>query len=332
MTLDTIIFAANRFGDRSLSYPYYRLQEAGHSVAIATPGGESITGLHGVDFDADLSLDAVDPAAYDLLILPGGYASETIRMRAPHAIEAVAAFDAAGKPIASICHGAQLLNSAGIVDGRRLACHPSIRDDIERSGGTFVDEPAVVDDNLVTARDYEDVHEWLAALLAHLDDDAARGYDPIGVIRSPFESEAGMPIQGAFSDASGVVEVDERFADGLLDLEGFSHLLLVYEFHRSDGYDLRVQPFMEDDVHGVFATRAPRRPNPIGVSVVELDSVSDSFLFVEGIDVLDGTPLLDVKPFVPPFNGVEDASIGWLEGSIDDEDRRVADDRFLSES
>jgi tRNA-Thr(GGU) m(6)t(6)A37 methyltransferase TsaA len=138
-----------------------------------------------------------------------------------------------------------------------------------------------------------------------------------------------MPIQGAFSEAMGVVEVDEEFADGLLDVDGFSHLILLYEFHSADGYDLQPQPFMEDEVHGVFATRAPRRPNPIGLSVVELENVSGNQLFVSGIDVLDGTPLLDVKPFVPGFNGVEDATIGWLEDSIDQEGRRTADDRFV---
>ncbi|MEF8779925.1 MAG: DJ-1/PfpI family protein [Haloferacaceae archaeon] len=168
MTRSTLLLAADRFGDRSLSYPYYRLQEAGHEVDLASPGGEAVAGLNGVEFPADVAVGDVDPDAYDLLVIPGGYAAETLRMQAPAAVEHVAAFDEADEPIASICHGAQLLNSAGLVDGRRIACHWSIKDDVEQSGGTFVDEPAVVDGNLVTARHYGDVAEWLPAILSRL--------------------------------------------------------------------------------------------------------------------------------------------------------------------
>lgn len=160
--------------------------------------------------------------------------------------------------------------------------------------------------------------------------DSSEGrFSPIGTIHSPYTEEQGMPIQGAFSDARGVVEVDPGFKDGLQDIAGFSHLILVYQFHAAEAYDLAVQPFMEDNEHGVFATRAPRRPNPIGMSVVKLESVDDGRLSVSGIDVIDGTPLLDIKPFVPAFNGVEDAKIGWLEDSIDNEERRTSDDRFV---
>lgn len=154
-------------------------------------------------------------------------------------------------------------------------------------------------------------------------------YSPIGTIHSPFTTEAGMPIQTGFSDAAGTVDLDPEYVEGLRDLEDFSHIILVYHFHRSDGYELLPEPYMEDKPHGVFATRAPRRPNPVGISVVELREVSGSTLHVDGIDVIDGTPLLDVKPFVPAFNGVENVTIGWLEGSIGDETRRRADDRFL---
>ncbi|MDR5657325.1 tRNA (N6-threonylcarbamoyladenosine(37)-N6)-methyltransferase TrmO [Halodesulfurarchaeum sp. HSR-GB] len=344
MTLQVLALAADRFGDRSLSYPYYRLQEAGHSVDIASPDGGPVTGLHGVDFEADSPISAVEGADYDLLVLPGGYSSEAIRMQAPEAIDIVRAFDERGKPIASVCHGAQLLVSAGVVDGRRLACHPSIKDDIEAAGGTFVNDAGVVDGNLITARDYSDVAEWLAAVLDVVETATDGGavasspeptrstgstFQPIGTIHSPYSEESGMPIQGAFSDAMGVVDLDEAYVDGLLDIEGFSHLVLLYQFHAAESYDLQPQPFMEDTTHGVFATRAPRRPNPIGMSVVELENVSDGTLFVSGIDVLDGTPLLDIKPYVPDFNGVESARIGWLEDSIENERRRTADDRFL---
>lgn len=347
MTLHALALAADRFGDRSLSYPYYRLQEAGYAVDIASPDGGPVTGLHGVDFEADLPIGEVDPEAYDLLVLPGGYSSEAIRMQAPSAIEIVRQFDAADKPIASVCHGAQLLTSAGVVEGRRLACHPSIKDDVEAAGGQFVNDAGVVDGNLITARDYNDVAEWLAAVLEAVRTPATPdggavtagaqsgglretvALQQIGTIHSPYTEESGMPIQGAFSESMGVVELDPEYEDGLLDLEGFSHVVLLYQFHAAADYDLQTQPFMEDQVHGVFATRAPRRPNPIGMSVVELENVSGTSLFVSGIDVLDETPLLDVKPFVPEFNGVEDARIGWLEDSIENEGRRTADDRFV---
>ncbi len=352
MTLHALALAADRFGDRSLSYPYYRLQEAGHTVDIASPDGGPVTGLHGIDFDADLPITEVESTAYDLLVLPGGYSSEAIRMKAPEGIEIVRDFDEAGKPIASVCHGAQLLVSAGVVDGRRLACHPSIKDDVLAGGGTFVNGAGVVDDNLITARDYSDVADWLSAVLGVVDEptvanggtvnanrerdaatDSAIGtpieWKPIGTIYSPYTEESGMPIQGAFSDAMGVIEVDPEYEDGLLDIEGFSHLVLLYRFHTAADYALRTRPFMEDAVHGVFATRAPRRPNPIGMSVVELENVSGTSLFVSGIDVLDGTPLLDIKPFDPAFNGVEEATIGWLEAPIENEQRRRADDRFI---
>lgn len=154
-------------------------------------------------------------------------------------------------------------------------------------------------------------------------------YRSIGTIHTPFTDEAGMPIQCGFSDASGTVEVDPEFEDGLRDLDGFSHLVLVYHFHRSDGYELGVQPYLEDETRGLFATRAPRRPNPIGLSVVEVTGISGTTISVDGIDVLDGTPLLDIKPYVPQFDGVEEVQIGWMADVIDNEDRHRADNRFL---
>ncbi|MFB6114574.1 MAG: tRNA (N6-threonylcarbamoyladenosine(37)-N6)-methyltransferase TrmO [Halodesulfurarchaeum sp.] len=155
-------------------------------------------------------------------------------------------------------------------------------------------------------------------------------YSPIGTIHSPFTGEEGMPIQSGFSNTTGTVSIDDAYVEGLRDLEGFSHVVLVYHFHEADGYDLETTPYMEDEPHGVFATRAPRRPNPIGLSVVSLETVVGGTLTVGGIDVLDGTPLLDLKPFVPTFNGVAEGEIGWLTDVIGNEDRRRADDRFLS--
>jgi tRNA-Thr(GGU) m(6)t(6)A37 methyltransferase TsaA len=118
----------------------------------------------------------------------------------------------------------------------------------------------------------------------------------IGVIRTPFTETKGMPIQPAFSNARGQVEVLPEYADGLRDLEDFSHVILLYALHRSNGHALQVKPFLDDVARGLFATRHPRRPNPIGLSTVRLLSRRDNVLEVERIDVLDETPLLDIKP------------------------------------
>jgi tRNA-Thr(GGU) m(6)t(6)A37 methyltransferase TsaA len=136
---------------------------------------------------------------------------------------------------------------------------------------------------------------------------------PIGVIRSPFSECKGMPIQPVFSAATGQVEVDGEYADGLQDLEDFSHIILIYALHRVNGYSLRVKPFLDDVQHGVFATRYPGRPNRIGLSIVRLCARRGAVLEVEGIDVLDGTPLLDIKPYVPEFDSRTDARSGWYD-------------------
>jgi tRNA-Thr(GGU) m(6)t(6)A37 methyltransferase TsaA len=113
----------------------------------------------------------------------------------------------------------------------------------------------------------------------------------------------------------GQVEVLPEYQAGLRDLAGFSHIILLYLFHQSDpGYDLAVTPFLDGEPKGLFATRYPRRPNPIGLSIVRLLRCEGRVLHVEGIDVLDGTPLLDIKPYVPPFDAHPGAAYGWLEG------------------
>lgn len=155
-------------------------------------------------------------------------------------------------------------------------------------------------------------------------------YEAIGVIRTPFDTPEGMPIQptGEASTA-GTVEVDDAYAAGLTDLDGFSHCILLYHFHESaDAVSLQVEPFLDDAERGVFATRAPRRPNPIGLSIVEIDEVTDTEVHVTGVDVVDGTPLLDIKPFVPAFDVPERAEAGWLEGTRDSVRSTRADDRF----
>ena len=155
-------------------------------------------------------------------------------------------------------------------------------------------------------------------------------FTAIGKIRTPFESREGVPIQppGA-RGVLGRVEVDEAFREGLRDLEGFSHLVLLYHFHLSRGFDLTVKPFLDKTARGLFATRAPRRPNAIGLSVVRLVSIEDGILVVEGVDIVDGTPLLDIKPFVPDFDAPQgEVRTGWLQGKADKAREARADKRF----
>ena len=152
---------------------------------------------------------------------------------------------------------------------------------------------------------------------------------PIGIIHSPFPDIMGMPIQptGARS-TRGTVEIFSEYAEGLRDIEGFSHLFLIYVFHRCPSYNLVVRPFLDTTPRGVFATRAPQRPNAIGLSIVRLIKVKGSTLFIEDVDILDGTPLLDLKPYVPVFDAYPDASSGWLEQSAHGAEVFRSDGRF----
>ncbi len=138
---------------------------------------------------------------------------------------------------------------------------------------------------------------------------------PIGIIRTPFTEKSETPIQASRSNAKGVVEVFPEYADGLQDLEGFSHIILLYAFHELNGYSLLVKPFLDDQLRGLFATRYPARPNPIGLSVVRLIARKNNLLQVEGMDMLDGTPLLDIKPYVPDFDVRAGTRTGWYESS-----------------
>jgi tRNA (adenine37-N6)-methyltransferase len=152
---------------------------------------------------------------------------------------------------------------------------------------------------------------------------------PIGVIRSPFTETEGMPIQpcGA-AGVKGTVEVLPEYGEGLRDLGGFSHVILLYLFDRSVGYALTVVPFMDNTPRGLFATRAPKRPNPIGLSVVKLEGIVGRQLKIDGVDVLDGTPLLDIKPYVPAFDAPSRCRTGWLETTAGIAEDKRADDRF----
>jgi tRNA-Thr(GGU) m(6)t(6)A37 methyltransferase TsaA len=152
----------------------------------------------------------------------------------------------------------------------------------------------------------------------------------IGSIHSPFSDPKDMPIQPAGGlGISGKVVVDPEYQEGLKDLDGFSHIIVLYSFHLSTDYKLIVKPFLDDVSRGVFATRAPCRPNPIGLSVLRLEKIDGLTLHVSNIDIVDGTPLLDIKPFVPAFDCPPDVSIGWLSDKLDHLRGSRSDDRFL---
>jgi tRNA-Thr(GGU) m(6)t(6)A37 methyltransferase TsaA len=154
-------------------------------------------------------------------------------------------------------------------------------------------------------------------------------YRPVGVVHSPFKAPDGAPIQSvAARHVEGVIEVFPEYAKGLRDIEGFSHLILIYHFHLCNEPSLIVRPYLDDETHGVFATRAPARPNPIGTSVVRLVRVDGRRLHVTGVDILDGTPVLDIKPYVPQFDALETEGIGWLKDRIHMVNETKDDGRF----
>jgi len=155
-------------------------------------------------------------------------------------------------------------------------------------------------------------------------------YRSIGIIHSPFKDAKGMPIQptGA-KGVVGTVEVSPEYCAGLKDIEDFSYIILIYHFHLSKGYSLEVKPYMDENTHGVFATRIPGRPNPIGISVVRLIKVEGCTLHIQDVDILDGTPLLDIKPYVPDFDVRETERIGWLSGKSSNVYKKKSDGRFV---
>jgi tRNA-Thr(GGU) m(6)t(6)A37 methyltransferase TsaA len=154
-------------------------------------------------------------------------------------------------------------------------------------------------------------------------------YRPTGIIHSPFNSLEDMPIQPtSHISRAGVVEIFPEFVDGLKDLEGFSHIYLLYHFHKVHQSNLVVTPFLDREPRGIFATRAPSRPNPIGLSLVELVRLENNLIYVERVDVLNETPLLDIKPYVPEFEHIHDVRIGWLEQVKDQAHTQKSDARF----
>lgn len=155
-------------------------------------------------------------------------------------------------------------------------------------------------------------------------------YRPIGTIHSPFKDLKEMPIQPTGqASAPGTAEVLPEFAAGLKDLEGFSHVILLYHLNKVHRVDLTVTPFLGSEQRGVFATRAPTRPNPIGLSIVALLRIEGNRLYLGNVDILDGTPLLDIKPYVPEFDQPPGARAGWLEEARGKVQSARSDDRFV---
>ena len=154
-------------------------------------------------------------------------------------------------------------------------------------------------------------------------------FEPIGIIHTPYETKDDMPVQpqGAIG-VKGTVTINEQFKEGLKDLDGFSHIYLIYHFHKSENYTLEVMPFLDDTSHGVFATRAPKRPNAIGISVVLLKAIKDNVLNIENVDMLNGTPLLDIKPYIPDFDTHKGQKTGWLNDKTEKLGILRSDNRF----
>jgi len=154
-------------------------------------------------------------------------------------------------------------------------------------------------------------------------------YKQIGIIHSPFKEPKGTPIQSAGAEGiDGTVEVFPEYAEGLRDVEGFSHVILIYHFHLSRRSSLLVKPYMDEEAHGVFAMRGPSRPNPIGISVVRLTRVEGNILHIQDTDIVDGTPLLDIKPYVPEFDVREVTKKGWLSKKVGGLSASKDDGRF----
>ncbi|RLF85232.1 tRNA (N6-threonylcarbamoyladenosine(37)-N6)-methyltransferase TrmO [Thermococci archaeon] len=157
-------------------------------------------------------------------------------------------------------------------------------------------------------------------------------YKQIGVIHSPFKEPRGVPIQpSAARGVRGTVEVFPEYAPGLKDIEGFSHIILIYHFHLANHGKLFVRPYMDEEEHGIFATRAPSRPNPIGLSVVRLIGIEGNVLHIEDVDIVDRTPLLDIKPYIPEFDIRTVEKKGWLERNVHKLPEARDDGRFVKD-
>lgn len=137
---------------------------------------------------------------------------------------------------------------------------------------------------------------------------------PIGTIHSPYKVLSDIPIQGSLNnETEAYAELNEKYEDGLLDLDGFSHAILLYYFHESKREDIRGRPYLENKEHGIFAIRSPHRPNHLGLSIVEIKKITDNRLYFSCVDMLNGTPLIDIKPYIIYFDHREKVSCGWID-------------------
>lgn len=156
-------------------------------------------------------------------------------------------------------------------------------------------------------------------------------FQPIGLIHTPFHDIKGMPIQPTGAQGiKGTLEVYDPYVEGLQDLEGFSHIILLYHLHKVQSHALVVTPFLDTKEHGVFATRAPKRPNAIGLSVVRLNGIEGNTLQLENVDMLDQTPAIDIKPYLPEFDSFEAERLGWYEAVQGKVQKHRSDNRFKS--
>ena len=156
------------------------------------------------------------------------------------------------------------------------------------------------------------------------------GYMAIGIIESPFDHCVDMPVQSlAAEDVKGKIVLDPKFMDGLKDVQQFSHLTVLYHFHLARGYDLQTKPFLDNNVHGIFAIRAPRRPNPIGMSIIKVERVVKNVIYFSGADMVNGTPILDIKPYIPAFDIPNNPTTGWMDVSKKELSRKRSDNRFV---
>ena len=153
-------------------------------------------------------------------------------------------------------------------------------------------------------------------------------YNSIGIIHSPFKENVGIPRQSVgASDINGSIEVFDDYSTGLQDLDGFSHIVVIFHLHRVKRASLKAYPPWDDREHGVFATRSPYRPNPIGVSIVKLETIEQNIVHISGIDMADGSPVLDIKPYVPDLNPSEGIKIGWLADKVEGMNKSKSGDR-----
>lgn len=154
-------------------------------------------------------------------------------------------------------------------------------------------------------------------------------FQPIGKIRSEFKTVEGTPIQPTGAEGiEGKIELMPEFEEGLIDLEDFSHLILLYHCHLAGRCSLKNKPFLEDKEHGIFAIRAPSRPNSIGLSVVRLKKIEKNIIYIKDVDIVDDTPLLDIKPYVPEFDIRKDVKTGWYEKNVHKLSEKKDDGRF----